>query len=91
MYRSTLYLFITFLSINLVGQTCEKSIPEIYVSNKARDIYQSKLEQAKTNYKKNPNADNLIWLGRREAYLGNYETAIDIYSKGTIKLTRFVC
>ena len=85
MYRSTLYLFIAFLSINLVGQTCEKSIPEIYVSNKAREIYESKLEQAKSNLEKDPSADNLIWLGRREAYLGNYETAIDIYSKGTIK------
>ena len=85
MYRSTLYLFITFLSINLFGQTCEESIPEIYVSNKARQIYESKLEQAKANLEKDPSADNLIWLGRREAYLGNYETAIDIYSKGTIK------
>ena len=85
MYRSTLYLFIYFLSINLFGQTCEKSIPEIYVSNKARQIYESKLEQAKANLEKDSSADNLIWLGRREAYLGNYETAIDIYSKGTIK------
>ena len=85
MYRSTLYLFITFLSINLFGQTCDKNIPEIYVSNKARQIYESKLEQAKANLEKDPSADNLIWLGRREAYLGNYETAIDIYSKGTIK------
>ena len=85
MYRSTLYLFITFLSINLFGQTCDKNIPEIYVSNKARQIYESKLEQAKANLEKDPSADNLIWLGRREAYLGNYETAIDLYSKGTIK------
>ena len=85
MYSSTLYLFITFLSINLFGQTCDKSIPEIYVSNKARQIYESKLEQAKANLEKDSSADNLIWLGRREAYLGNYETAIDIYSKGTIK------
>jgi tetratricopeptide (TPR) repeat protein len=85
MYRSTLYLFIYLFSINLFGQTCEKSIPEIYVSNKARQIYESKLEQAKANLEKDSSADNLIWLGRREAYLGNYETAIDIYSKGTIK------
>ncbi len=85
MYRSTLYLFITFLSINLFGQTCDKSIPEIYVSNKARQRDESKLEQAKAQLEKDPSVDNLIWLGRREAYLGNYETAIDIYSKGTIK------
>jgi tetratricopeptide (TPR) repeat protein len=28
------------------------------------------------------NADNLIWLGRRIAYLGDYKKAIDIYTKG---------
>ncbi len=88
MYRSTLYLFITFLSTNLVAQACDKEIPNIYLSDKARAVYVSKLAEAKTNYKKNPIADNLIWLGRREAYLGNYETAIDIYSKGTIKYSK---
>ena len=85
MYRSTLYLFITFLSTNLGAQACDKEISNIYVSDKARAVYVSKLAEAKTNFKKNPIADNLIWLGRREAYLGNYETAIDIYSKGSIK------
>ena len=28
------------------------------------------------------NADALIWLGRRHAYLGHYQQAIDLYTKG---------
>lgn len=28
------------------------------------------------------NVDNIVWLGRRIAYLGDYKKAIDIYSKG---------
>lgn len=28
------------------------------------------------------NADNIIWLGRRMAYLGDYKKAIDIYTRG---------
>jgi tetratricopeptide (TPR) repeat protein len=28
------------------------------------------------------NADALIWLGRRHAYLGHYQQAVDIYTKG---------
>jgi tetratricopeptide (TPR) repeat protein len=40
-------------------------------------------EMAKQEYTKDPNdPDALIWYGRRAAYLGNYEEAIDIYSTG---------
>lgn len=42
-----------------------------------------KYEMAKQEYTENPNdPDALIWYGRRAAYLGNYEEAIDIYSTG---------
>jgi len=33
-------------------------------------------------YKKNPNEKNIIWLGRRLAYLGKYDEAIEIFTKG---------
>ena len=40
-------------------------------------------EEAKAAYEEEPdNADLLIWYGRRTAYLGWYEEAIEIYSKG---------
>jgi tetratricopeptide (TPR) repeat protein len=41
---------------------------------------------ALNDYKKDSlNADNLIWLGRRIAYLGDYKRAIDVFSKGISK------
>jgi len=82
MFRIIFYLSFTLLSKSLIAQVCDTEIPKIYVGDKAKAIYESKLAEAKANFQKNPNADNLIWLGRREAYLGNYETAIDIYTKG---------
>ena len=70
-----------YLTTNLTAQICDKDIPNIYISDNAKSIYESKLAEAKINFEKNPNSDNLIWLGRREAYLGNYERAINIYSR----------
>ena len=40
-------------------------------------------EKAKETHEANPdNVDAIIWYGRRTAYLGRYEKAIAIYSKG---------
>ncbi len=53
------------------------------LSDAARQLYQSKFAEAKTNYEKDStSADAIIWLGRRTAYLGQYHEAIDIFSKG---------
>ena len=82
MFRTIFYLSFVFFSKSLIAQTCDTEIPKIYVSDKAKAIYESKLADAKANFQDDPSADNLIWLGRREAYLGNYETAIDLYSQG---------
>ncbi|MBC8345771.1 MAG: tetratricopeptide repeat protein [Candidatus Marinimicrobia bacterium] len=67
---------------SLWSQNCDTIIPEIYISEKAHGIYTKKLVKAKADYDKDQSADHLIWLGRRTAYLGNYEDAIEIYSKG---------
>ena len=85
MFRTIFYLSFVFFSKSLIAQTCDTEIPKIYVSDKAKAIYESKLTEAKANFQDDPSANNLIWLGRREAYLGNYETAIDIYTKGIIE------
>jgi len=43
----------------------------------------SNLAVAQAGYDKNPNApENIIWLGRRFAYLWRYREAIEVYSKG---------
>jgi len=42
----------------------------------------AKYEEAKANFEANPaDVENHIWLGRRIAYLGRYEEAIEVYSK----------
>ncbi len=82
----------TFISLLLLFSlyvtaqpTCfeNKPYPAPSLSDAARQLYQSKFAEAKTNYEKDSShADNIIWLGRRTAYLGKYEEAIAIFSKG---------
>ena len=84
-YRIILWFSLTHLSANLTAQVCDKDIPKIYLGDKAKAVYESKLAEAKINFENYPNADNLIWLGRREAYLGNYQTAILSYTNGIAK------
>lgn len=51
--------------------------PEVYADRMA------KLRDARRIYEKDPSdAEAIIWLGRRTAYLGNYREAIEIYSRG---------
>ena len=78
-------LLIIFFISNLISQSCNKKIPDIFISENSRNVYASKLLEAKQKFKINPNADNLIWLGRRQAYLGKYNDAINIYSNGIKK------
>jgi tetratricopeptide (TPR) repeat protein len=45
--------------------------------------FETKLNDARKVLEKDPNsADNIIWVGRRTAYLGRYKGAIKIYSDG---------
>ena len=45
-----------------------------------------KYEQAKKDYLKDKhNVENIIWLGRRTAYLGRLKEAIQIYTDGIAK------
>ena len=69
------------------SQTCLETAKEISptLSAETRKIYETKLAEAKANYEKSPNADSLIWFGRRTAYLGRSKEAIGIFSKGIEK------
>ncbi|UCF21689.1 MAG: hypothetical protein JSU87_12240 [Gemmatimonadota bacterium] len=51
-----------------------------------REDHEAKLAQARADYEADSsNADAIIWLGRRTAYLGGYREAIDIYTAGLEK------
>ena len=44
------------------------------------------LAAARVDYESNPDdADNIIWLGRRIAYTGDYRGAIEVFSQGIEK------
>ncbi|HEX6185668.1 MAG TPA: tetratricopeptide repeat protein [Pyrinomonadaceae bacterium] len=67
--------------------------PEVYsappMSPEARRAAEVKLAEARAAYEKNKgDADALIWLGRRTAYLGRFDEAIRIYSEGIRKHPR---
>jgi tetratricopeptide (TPR) repeat protein len=69
------------------------SDPELYrappMSPEARRAAEAKLAEARAAYEKNKgDADALIWVGRRTAYLGRFDEAIKIYSEGVRKHPR---
>jgi len=49
-----------------------------------RAKFEAKLAEAKAAYAKEASADNLIWVGRRTAYLGRYKEAIFLFSRGIV-------
>ena len=75
--------FFAFLLISFAyTQNCEIKNSLIKLPNKTKSVFEKNLKIAYENFNQNPNSDNLIWIGRRHAYLGNYESAIDYFSKG---------
>jgi len=79
------FLFIAISSL-VFGQkqNCEdKQYPAPSLSDSLKKIFETNLRVAEKKYKNDStNDDNIIWYGRRLAYLGNYKEAINIYSKG---------
>jgi tetratricopeptide (TPR) repeat protein len=73
---------ITPQAISLLGDTLYEPIRPEAVQKKLAE----NLAAAKANYESNPNEEmNIIWYGRRMAYLSRYQKAIDIYSEGLQK------
>ncbi|HSR67023.1 MAG TPA: tetratricopeptide repeat protein [Acidobacteriota bacterium] len=52
------------------------------VSSEVRAEFEAKLEEARKRYRENPSEENLIWVGRRLAYLGRYRQAVKTYTQG---------
>jgi len=66
-------------AISLLGD--ELRPPEL--PEEVRAVYEENLARAQAAYDSAPtDADSIIWLGRRTAYLGHYRDAIEIYSRG---------
>jgi tetratricopeptide (TPR) repeat protein len=71
-------------SCSAYGQTCRERAQEIppQLSEETRREFETKLAEARRNVETKSSADNLIWLGRRTAYLGRYKEAIQVYTRG---------
>jgi tetratricopeptide (TPR) repeat protein len=58
-------------------------------SEAARRAMEAKLAEARAAFEKNPrDVDAVIWLGRRLAYLGRFDEAVDVYTEGVRKHPR---
>lgn len=56
------------------------------LSDSLRQQFETNMKDAKTRYQEHPDsAEAIIWYGRRTAYLGNYQKAIEIFSEGIQK------
>ena len=67
---------------SLLGEPLYRPVP----ADAARQRMEAQLADAKRAFDHTPgNADSLIWLGRRTAYLGRFNDAIAIYTGGMAK------
>jgi tetratricopeptide (TPR) repeat protein len=66
-------------AMSLLGQPLARPV----LPEETRRRYEEALAEARLrNYADPGDADAIIWLGRRTAYLGRYRDAIDIYTRG---------
>lgn len=66
-------------TISMFGDTLRA--PSLSPEIRAR--FETRLAEARAAYERTPeNADSIIWLGRRTAYLGRFREAIAIYDRG---------
>lgn len=77
----------------LISSNDPAASPELYrappMSPEARREAEAKLAEARAAYEKDrDDADALIWLGRRTAYLGRFDEAIKLYTEGIKKHPR---
>ena len=82
-----LILCLAFFCSSVFSQTCLQRAEEIAppLTRETRRDFETKLAEARKNAETEPTADNLIWLGRRIAYLGHYKDAIQVFTQGTEK------
>jgi tetratricopeptide (TPR) repeat protein len=84
--RKSIHFILLLLSSQVWGQqSCfeTKEHPLPAMTEEGRKNLELKLAEAKKEYNKDTaNADAIIWLGRRTAYLGQYNETISIFTKG---------
>lgn len=80
-------LTVLFLAASAYSQPCLLAAREVapVLSPETRALYEKNLEDAEAVHLEKPNeADSILWLGRRVAYLGRYKDAVRIFSSGSV-------
>jgi tetratricopeptide (TPR) repeat protein len=67
---------IVFQGMSLMGDSLNTTIDS---ASQGRQF--AEVQAAEDTYENDPSLENLIWVGRREAYLGRYDLAIRTFSK----------
>src|SRR5262245_28286770 len=78
------FLFMSIGNLVFAQKDCtNKQYPNPSLSDSLKKIFESNLRVAEKKYMNdNTNDENIIWYGRRLAYLGKYNEAITVYTKG---------
>jgi tetratricopeptide (TPR) repeat protein len=85
MKAGILLLYLLFSSLHSLAQESCVPVRMPVISDSVRKVFEEKLDKARIDYEKDTtNADAIIWFGRRLAYLGRYEEAIRIFSRGLV-------
>ncbi len=70
-------------AVSFLGDTL-RTLP---LSPEVRARYERQLAEARSAFEHTPfNADSIVWLGRRLAYLGRFREAIAVYTRGIERL-----
>lgn len=72
-----------FQGVGLTGDSLFTTVDSTALSG-----HLQKLKKAKTDYYNNATIDNIIWKGRREAYLGRYDLAIETFTEAINKFPK---
>jgi tetratricopeptide (TPR) repeat protein len=79
--------YFLLVSVSLFSQDCYmgKKHPLPNLSEQAyRSHFVKYIAALKRYINDSTNADSIIWLGRREGYMGRYDAAIETFSKGVV-------
>ena len=87
MTRLILLTFFCLCCSSALAQPCLERAEEIAppLTRETRREFEAKLAEARKNAEADASADNLVWLGRRIAYLGHYKDAIKVFTQGVEK------
>ena len=78
----------TLCALSVIAQPCVDAAKQVkpQLSDAAAQTYKANLAVAREAFNRNPNvAEEMIWYGRRTAYLGEYKDAIRIFTEGARK------